>query len=685
MEKDTVEKEKEPDLNLAVFLRNAYKNPDFSDEKEGGADLEKGREQEDIEDSKIPLQGSLPRHTDEEEYVDLEDDDDISDDEDDSPLTFRWGAFFQAQKEEEDDQMKSSLSREASNSESVGSPLTFKHGWFYDGPDAEVSSRKILCRISTLCSSDRALDLESPGSPLIFRRGTFYQSDEEGDSVNRGFSHSSTLGSVTESLEENPSPPLVFRRGTFYQDDDTDEESKGSLRRYYSSRDTFGAGNESPGSSRLQVFYDDSHEDELGSGTIAWYGGSLKGCLSRASTMGSASRHSDSESIGSPLIFRRGFFYEDYDEDEGGIAQTSGNSTKQDHSQSSFFFNAKENSGSESPGSPLIFRWGTFYAEKYEDEGKDVGSTSIGDSQGANLKFRKGRFYEDDVRSAKGGRAPSPVGGTKPLSRARTIGALREISDSKSHSALKGVFSRAKTIGAVREVSQMRPSSPRLIPEQGNLNDNRNIVYLQISEQSKLNEENTKDKEREEVWSHLVGKAEKSKLSRAKTLDTAREVSELELSSSSDPKFSRAKTLGAILKHGDDTESPGSHLIPKQGQSSKQVHKDKEGDSVLAPVKSTRKGIFGRSRTVAMINNASGLEKSTFSHANTLSSLFRKSPDPDSLNPPKQAQMDEEQHSERDGDQMLLGGPAMQTFPLTELQETSSNSAGLESESSPLI
>jgi hypothetical protein len=102
-------------------------------------------------------------------------------------------------------------------------------------------------------------------------------------------------------------------------------------------------------------------------------------------------------------------------------------------------------------------------------------------------------------------------------------------------------------------------------------------------------------------------------------------------------------------------------------------------------VKSTRKGIFGHSRTVAMINKASGLEKTTFSLANTLSSLFRKSTDPDSLNPPKQAQMDEEQHSERDGDQMLLGGPAMQTFPPTELQETSSNSAGLESESSPLI
>ena len=72
MEKDTIEKEKEPDLNLAIFIRNAYKNPDFFDEKDGDvADLEKGQEEDDdIDDDKALLQDSLPQHT-EDEFVEL--------------------------------------------------------------------------------------------------------------------------------------------------------------------------------------------------------------------------------------------------------------------------------------------------------------------------------------------------------------------------------------------------------------------------------------------------------------------------------------------------------------------------------------------------------------------------------------------------------------------------------------
>lgn len=46
MEKDTIDRQDDPDFNLGVFLRNAYNHPDFTDEPET-SDVEQYNTQED--------------------------------------------------------------------------------------------------------------------------------------------------------------------------------------------------------------------------------------------------------------------------------------------------------------------------------------------------------------------------------------------------------------------------------------------------------------------------------------------------------------------------------------------------------------------------------------------------------------------------------------------------------------
>lgn len=98
MEKDTIDRREEPDLNLAVFFRNAYNHPAFSDEKIAvRGDVEKGQEYgKDIEeDEKATLHDSLAGIDSEFVEVDMNSKESVQDT---SPLPLKWGAFGQATK-----------------------------------------------------------------------------------------------------------------------------------------------------------------------------------------------------------------------------------------------------------------------------------------------------------------------------------------------------------------------------------------------------------------------------------------------------------------------------------------------------------------------------------------------------------------------------------------------------------
>jgi hypothetical protein len=60
VKKDLEDEAKEPRFNLAVFLRNAYKHPDFSDEIDNTPDVEAANKSPTIEDNLSEASSSQP-------------------------------------------------------------------------------------------------------------------------------------------------------------------------------------------------------------------------------------------------------------------------------------------------------------------------------------------------------------------------------------------------------------------------------------------------------------------------------------------------------------------------------------------------------------------------------------------------------------------------------------------------
>lgn len=388
MEKDTIEKEKEPNLNLAIFLRNAYKNPDFFDEKEDVADLEKGQEEDDdIDDDEALLQDSLPQHT-EDELVELDDEEGFG-----SPLTFKWGAFHQITNEES---LKPSLSREASD---VGSPLTFKHGWFYENLDVDGCSSRENAYIG---GEDRGSLRRYLSARSFFDAGSSRSTLDTGSEGTQSPGSSTTSGSGTLIEDHNNDEPTrlatlqrylrgqLSRENSFLKSPVNDESARVAalqsyLRGQISRENSFFEFYDSRSMSTRGIFIADDETAKLES-----LEGYSRGQFSRESLTESSPR--------SPLVPARGIFIKDDNDDEPARIASLRTSLRGQLS--------RETSFAESSGSPCILRGGTFACESNDDtarveflktflRGQLSRENSLADSSASSRNSREGTSIED--------------------------------------------------------------------------------------------------------------------------------------------------------------------------------------------------------------------------------------------------------------------------------------------------
>ena len=721
--KDMLEKEREPDFNLAVFLRNAYKHPDFSDEKDNGApDLEKGPQgDEGEEDEKAVLQDSLPLRGEEEEFIELDDDDDIeAEDEEEQglvsspPLTFRWGAFHQSARPDDvtvvdsvpmsNESVKVSLSREPSD---LGPPLRFRRGWFYDDL-SEESAGSFNRRFSDLSNLESVSE-----SPLTFRRGTLYQEDDSEDSGRgswrkfhsaRSFfeagSSRSTFDPGSEVSEtESPDSPFLLpgggeatedqlsgselarlqslqrylrgqlsRENSFFESPNREETARlaafQSYLRNQMSRESSFAIRDDEAAAGVALLQSDSNPhlsrdnsvaesssanteilDDEESARVAEMRRYLKGQLSREN---SEIGEDDIDEEALRLVYLQGYLRGQLSRESsfcgspGSLRQLKpiaespsstsrkGNGYDQgddDVAQLREYLRgqlSRENSGSESPGSPLTFRWGSFNGGgSEEDRNGGASPSSFTDSPiGSPLIFTTGRFYQanGDAKDQRGGRVHSTPSQTLPrnrtFNRASTMSTIREASEMNSDMQ-RGHFSRARTFGiATGGSSQIRSpgsplsregkalqaetSTPEIVPEPA-------IIEVPISESPAL--------------------------SRAKSLGTLREVIYLESPSFVRPNLSRARTLGALLREPQDaanarSSSPqGGHQISEKRKSAQTRTTPPLG---MGASSSRPSRVFSRPKTVAdnqIFKEAPGSSgASTSRAANTLGSLLNEEP-----------------------------------------------------------
>ena len=449
--------------------------------------------------------------------------------------------------------LRGQLSRESSMERSPRSPLVAMRGTFIKDDNDDEPAR--IASLRTYLRGQRSRETafaEVSGSPCILRREMLIECGNS-DEIARVASLKSFLRgqlSRENSLADSSPSPRNSREGTPIEDDNTKENTtlvylRGQLSRESSFVESPGSDvtgrlasiqsclrgqlccdpshSESPGSPlifRRGNFYVDNDEEEIREeeDEVGFSGGSRSSDSSPSRILGTVREDSALDAPGSTLTFRRRAFNDGGDNDEAtSVAYLHGYLRGQ---------LSRENSGSESPGSPLTFSRGTFYED--ERPANCGASPSSMDSPGSPLKLRMGRFYEKEDEKWDAGSSPRGSTRRRSFSRAKTMDTIRGPSASRLPD-----ISPAKTTMCTLSVGSYRsPGSP-------------------LSKEGRSSEEGPDVTEEVKAPSPVVEVAMPG-CSRAKSMRTLREVLYLESPSFVRPILSRAKTLGALLRDPQD-------------------------------------------------------------------------------------------------------------------------------------